>query len=181
MTLLDVFRKFVGFRALEFFLLNPSKDIHLKELARELEVSPRSVKIYCDLFEEECIVTAERNGNLRIFRLNRESFIVKELIRTYHLLILKDAEIGKLCSEYSIAIYGSEASRDRRKSDLDILIIGDESRINYNLLRKMEEKIGRNVQLTIIPFHRWKIMKGERDEFAESVIRKHVLIRGVPL
>ena len=48
MTVVEAFRKFVGFQALEYFLRNPSKKIHLRELARLLKISPRSAKIYCD-------------------------------------------------------------------------------------------------------------------------------------
>ena len=36
MTVVEAFRKFVGFQVLEYFLRNPSKEIHLRELARLL-------------------------------------------------------------------------------------------------------------------------------------------------
>ena len=57
------FRKFVGFKLLEYFATHPSCEVHLKELARR-------VKIYCDMFERESIIISERKGNLRLFRLN---------------------------------------------------------------------------------------------------------------
>ncbi len=182
MSVVDVFRKFVGFKVLEYFLLHPTQEIHLKELTRKLKVSPRSVKIYCDLFEEEGILISERKGNLRIFRLNNGSFIVRELKRTYYLLILKEFGIENICESCTIAVYGSFASGEMdERSDLDILVVGDEEDVDYNLLREIEEKTGRDVQLTVIPFHRWGVMKEERNEFAESVIRNHILIRGAPL
>ncbi len=180
--MVEAFRKFVGFRVLEHFLRNPSKEIHLRELARVLKISPRSAKIYCDLFEGEGIITTERMGNLRIFRLNRDSFIVRELTRAYYLLLLKECGIEGVCRGCSLAVYGSFASGEvDERSDLDILVVGDEGGVNYDLLREIEEKMGRRVQLTVIPFHRWELMKREGDEFAESVLRKHVLIRGAPL
>jgi len=181
-TVVEAFRKFVGFRVLEYFLHNPSKEIHLRELARLLKISPRSAKIYCDLFEGEGILSAERRGNLRIFRLNRDSFIARELIRAYYLLLLKEFGIEGVCRGCSLAVYGSFAAREvDERSDLDMLVVGDEGGVNYDLLRELEGKIGRRVQLTVVPFHRWELMKRERDEFAESVLRKHVLIRGAPL
>jgi len=39
-------RKFVGFRVLEWFLVHPSGEVHLNELARDLEISPGSAKEY---------------------------------------------------------------------------------------------------------------------------------------
>ena len=49
MSLIGVFRKFVGFKLLEYFVTHPSCEVHLKELARRVRVSPRSVKIYCKM------------------------------------------------------------------------------------------------------------------------------------
>ena len=183
MPLLSVFRKFVGFKLLEYFVTHPSCEVHLKELARRVKVSPRSVKIYCDLFEREGIIISERKGNLRLFKLNEGDFVVRELKRTYYLILLKELGIDRICSNcMSIAIYGSFALGDfDEKSDLDILVIGDGVQIDYDLLRIIEGKIDRRIQLTIISFHKWEEMKSRGDEFALNVMRKHVLIKGVPL
>lgn len=182
MSIIREFRKFVGFKVIEYFLLHPTREIHLKELARRLEVSPRSVKIYCDLFEEEGILVSERKGNMRVFRLNNDSFAVRELKRAYHLLLLKESGIERLCKACTIAVYGSFASGEvDERSDLDILVIGDEEEIDYDLLREIEERTGRDVQITVIPFHRWEAMKREKNQFVESVVRRHVLVRGTPL
>ena len=178
--LINEFRKFVGFRVLEYFVLKPTQEVHLKELARRINVSPRSVKIYCDLFEKEGILISERKGNLRIFRL-KDSFIVREMKKLYYLLLLKEFGIENICENCTLLIYGSFASGEvDEASDLDLLIIGSEKEVNYDLLREIESRTGRSVQLTVIPFHRWEIAKKKRDDFAESVIRNHVLVKGVP-
>ena len=43
------------------------------------------------------------------------------------------------------------------------------------------EKIGKEIQLNVIPIIKWEQMKKDRDPFAESIIRNHVLIKGVEL
>ena len=183
MSLIDVFRKFVGFKLLEYFVTHPSCEVHLKELARRVRVSPRSVKIYCDMFEREDIIFSERKGNLRLFRLNEENFVVKELKKTYYLILLKELGINRICSNcMSTAIYGSFAAGNfDEESDLDILVIGDDVQIDYELLHIIEEKIDRRIQLTIISFHKWEEMKNMGNEFALNVMRNHVLVKGVPL
>jgi hypothetical protein len=40
---------------------------------------------------------------------------------------------------------------------------------------------GREVQLTVMQYYRWETMKKEGDKFAESVLRKHVLVSGFEL
>ena len=176
-------RKFVGFRVLEWFLVHPSGEVHLNELARELEISPGSAKEYCDRLAEDGLISERSMGNLRLFRLNRENFAAREILRAYHILRLKDlgAEgIAKGC--ISLAIYGSFASGNLGEhSDLDLLVIGEDSDVDRDRILQLESALGWEAQLTVIPYYRWEAMKNEDDRFAESVLRNHVLIRGVEL
>jgi len=183
MLLLGVFGKFVGFRVLEFFIRNPLREIHLKELSRELKISSRSAKIYCDLFEKEGFLASERKGNLRILRLKNGDFAVKELKKAYFAVFLKEAGIEGLCGGCSsLAVYGSFASGEfDEKSDLDLLAIGDKKCVDFSLLGKIEAKMGRNIQITVLPFYKWKKLRKAGDGFAKNVLRKHVLVKGVPL
>ncbi len=176
-------RKFVGFRVLEWFLVHPSGEVHLNELARELEISPGSAKEYCDRLAEDGLISERTMGNLRLFRLKREDFAAREILRAYHILRLKDlgAEgIAEGCT--SLAIYGSFASGSLDEhSDLDLLVIGEESDVDRDRILELESALGREAQLTVIPYYRWEAMKNEGDRFAESVLRNHVLIKGVEL
>lgn len=70
--------KFVGFRVLEFFLIHPSLEIHLNELARNLEIARGSAKSYCDAFVDESLILESSKGNLRLFKLNRDDFAFRE-------------------------------------------------------------------------------------------------------
>lgn len=183
MPMLDQFKKFTGFKILEYFITHPTSEIHLKELARTLKISPGSVKFYCDLFESEGILISKKKGNLRLFKLNNDDFTVREIKKTYYLLLLKENGIQEICENCgSLAIYGSFASGEfDEKSDLDILVIGNKEDINYDILHEIEKKTGLKLQLTVVPFYKWEKMKEEKDYFAESVIRKHILIKGAPL
>ncbi len=182
MSLINELRKYAAIRLLEYFLCHPTQEIHLKELSRKSKVSPMTAKTYCDLLEKEEIVLSEKKGNLRIFRLNNENFAVREMKRAYYLLLLKELGIERVCTEGTLAIYGSIASGDfDERSDIDLLIIGSREWINYEILFEIEKKTGKEVQLTVIPPHKWEEMKERRDPFAMSVLRKHCLIRGPPL
>ncbi|WP_324735696.1 nucleotidyltransferase domain-containing protein [Thermococcus sp. SY098] len=177
------FRKFAGFKILEYFLLNPTKEIHLKELSRELNISPSTVKHYCDVFVKDNILSSRRIGNLKIFKLNNENFAVREIKRAYMILKLKELGIENLCSScHSLAIYGSTAAGTfDERSDIDILIIGDESLVNYPVIKRIEKNLGKEIQLTVFQPHEWEIMKRNKNPLANEILRNHVLIKGVPL
>jgi uncharacterized protein len=174
--------KFVGFRVLEFFLTHPSSETHLNELARNLDIARGSAKSYCDAFVDEGLILESPKGNLRLFRLNRDDFAVREMMRAYCLLKLKHLGIERIAEGTSLAIFGSFARGDIDElSDLDLLVIGEESNVDRDKVLKLQEALGREVQLTLLPYYRWETMKKEGDKFAESVLRKHVLVSGVEL
>ena len=176
------FRKFVGFKVLEYFITHPSEEIHLKELSRKLGISPGSAKVYCDAFVRDDLLLAEKKGNLKLFKLNNHDFAVKELKKTYYIVLLKELGIENLANGISLAIYGSFASGSfDERSDLDVLVVGEEENVNRSFALVLQEKLGRDVQLTVIPYYRWEKLKREGDGFAESVLRNHVLIKGAEL
>ncbi len=181
--MMDWLSKFVGFRVLEFFLIHPSLEIHLNELARNLKIARGSAKSYCDAFVEEGLILESSKGNLRLFKLNRDDFAVKETMRAYYLLELKHLGIDSLTESCtSLAIYGSFAQGDiDERSDLDLLVIGEESCVDRDKVLKLQDALGREVQLTLLPYYKWETMKKDGDKFAESVLKKHVLVSGVEL
>jgi uncharacterized protein len=181
--MMDWLSKFVGFRVLEFFLTHPSLEIHLNELARNLEIARGSAKSYCDAFVDEGLILESSKGNLRLFKLNRDDFAVREMMKAYYLLKLKHLGIERLAEGCtSLAIYGSFARGDIDElSDLDLLVIGEESSVDRDKILKLQDILDREVQLTLLPYYRWEIMKKEGDKFAESVLKKHVLVSGVEI
>lgn len=181
--MLTEFRKFVGFKILEYFILNPTSKTYLKELAKKLDISPRSVKIYCDMLVKEGLINKEIKGNLHLFSTNNENFRIKEIKRALFINILAELNIDKISEECtSIAIYGSHASGNYdEKSDIDLLIIGNEKQINRDLVVKIMDKIGKEIQLNVISMTNWEKMKKENNAFTKGIIRNHALIKGAEL
>jgi len=179
--MLEEFRKFVGYKILEYFLLNPTKKTYLKELAKILEISPRSVKIYCDIFVKDKLISKEIKGNLHLFSTNNDNFKVRELKKGIFLNILGELGIEKISDDFtSIIIYGSHASGNfDERSDIDLLVIGNENKINKDLVVKIMKKVGKDIQLSVFSMIKWEKMKKEDDAFVKSVIKNHVLIKGV--
>jgi len=177
------FRKFVGFKILEYFLKYPTEKTYLKELAKKLQISPRSVKIYCDLFDKKGIIKREIKGNMHIFSTNNDNFRVREMKRTYFLNLLGEMNIENIAEDCaSIAIYGSYASGNYdEKSDIDILIIGNEKNVKRELVVDIMKKIDKEFQLNVISIIKWEKLKKNNDHFVKNIIRNHILIKGVEL
>jgi len=181
--MLKNFRKFVGFKVLEYFLKYPTEKTYLKELAKKLEISPRSVKIYCDLFVQNGIIKREIKGNMHLFSTNNDNFYVREMKRAYITFVLKEMDIEHISQNaVSIALYGSYASgKYDEKSDLDILILGEEQNVEREKIIDIMKKINKEIQLTVIPALKWEKMKKEHDSFVESILRNNILIKGADL
>ncbi|WP_214041217.1 nucleotidyltransferase domain-containing protein [Methanoculleus sp.] len=181
--MLREFEKFVGFRVLAWFLTHPTGEIHINKLAREIGVSPGSVKSYADAFERDGLLTVTRLGTARLLSLDNNSFAARELKRACMALLLVRAGIEDLAPEsIAIAIYGSTAAGTfDEQSDIDILVIGDGVQVDHDRVPALEAATGREVQLTVVPYYRWERMKEEDDPFVTSVLRKHMLIAGARL
>ncbi|NLB00891.1 MAG: nucleotidyltransferase domain-containing protein [Methanomicrobiales archaeon] len=181
--MLREFEKFVGFRVLAWFLTHPTGEIHINKLAREIAVSPGSVKSYADAFERDGLLTATRLGTARLLSLDNDAFAARELKRACMALLLVRAGIEELAPEsIAIAVYGSTASGTfDEQSDIDILIIGDENQVDHGRVPALEAETGREVQVTVVPYYRWERMKEEGDPFVASVLENHMLVTGVPL
>ena len=177
------FRKFVGFKILEYFLSHSTEKIYLKELSKKLNVSPRSVKIYCDLFEKRELIRREIKGNLHLFSTNNDNFCVRQMKRAHISILLKEKGIENIADNgISIAIYGSYASGNYdEKSDIDLLVIGEEQKVNRELVVDIMKKLDIEIQLNVIPIIKWEKMKMEGDIFVRSILRNHILIKGAEL
>ena len=177
------FEKFVGFRVLAWFLTHPTGEIHINKLAREIGVSPGSVKSYADAFERDGLLTVTRLGTARLLSLDNDSFAARELKRACMALLLIRAGIEEIAPEsIAVAIYGSTAAGTfDEQSDIDILIIGDESQVDHDRVPALEAETDREVQLTVVPYYRWEQMKEEGDPFVTSVLQNHMLVRGARL
>jgi len=161
---------------IEEFLRNPSREYYLRELARKLRLGPRTVKEYCNILVQDEIILERRKGNLRLFKLNNENLLVKELKRTYYYILMIIGGIEML-SEGTVAVYGDFASGDIfENSEVKILIISSKYKINEDILRRLESVLERKIKILIVSPEEWERMKDLDDPLAKEIIRNHILV-----
>ena len=175
--------KFAGNRILDWLLMHPTTPVSINELARILSVSPATVLRYLTLLEKNTLIIRKPVGTAHIITLNGESPLVLPLKKSVALLRLWEAGIQNIApNAISVAVYGSIASGAfDEKSDIDILVIGEESNVDRTLALALEKTMNRQIQLTVLPWHRFESLKQNRDPFLQSVLANHVLIQGADL
>ena len=180
-------RKFKGWLILEYFLRKPNTKTYIKQLSRELNISPRTTEIYLKGYNECDILSKEVVGNLHLYRLNNDDFLVKELKKIFILSKLKET-VKKIIIEInpvSIAVYGSVATGTySEKSDIDILIITlEKTHLKKtkvpSLLREVKEKTGLNVEAVLFNIKEWRRLK--QREFGKEIIHNHIILYGASL
>jgi predicted nucleotidyltransferase len=138
-------------KILELLLLDPTREFHLRKIARQTCVSPPYVKREIANLMALGLVLKRSQGNLTLFRLNRDSVIAEELKRIF----LKTESFGRFMRDSLnevgnirfALIYGSFAKgEEAEKSDIDLLVVGDvDERRMMGIIEKVEERTAREV------------------------------------
>jgi predicted nucleotidyltransferase len=138
-------------KILELLLLNPAGEFHLREISRRTRVSPPYVRRELANLSALGLVLKRSQGNLTLFRLNKDSPIAEELKRIF----LKTESLGRFIRDNLkelgnirfALVYGSFAKgEESERSDVDLLIVGDvDERRMLGVVEHVEECLGREV------------------------------------
>lgn len=139
---------------LQAFFARPGVIRHVRELARELGWSATVVGEELDRLERTGILTSERVGRARRYRVDERSPIADEVRSLVQKTIgiearVRDA-IASLPGIEQAFLYGSYArGEDRATSDLDLFVIGDVDQEQLSeRLSDVERELGRDVNVT---------------------------------
>ncbi len=185
--MLSEFRKFKGWVILEFFLSNPYTKVHIKKLARELNLSPHTSNRYMRLYETEKILESEPIGNLVQFNLNNRNPLVKEWKKLYINLVLNESNfldnfIQSNPGIINVVLYGSYVTGEYSdKSDIDLLVISQNKEINLSAVKNLEEQLHKEAQVSVYTIGEWRRLIKNDDPFVKSVLSKHILLYGETL
>ncbi len=164
---------------LKFFLENPYEEFYLRQLAKQLKLSPFAIKKYADLLVKENVIAEERKANLRYFKANTSNLFFRHLKIAFNVQSIAKCGLldflrQNLANVSAIVLFGSLAKGENdRNSDVDILVIGKEKRLR---LEKFEELINREVTLHVFSWSEWNAkVKQDKAFYAE------IISHGIPL
>ena len=176
-------RKFKGWSVLEHFLSKPESRIHIKELARELGISPQTSNSYLRLYETEKILDSEPIGNLVRFRLNNNNSLVRELKRMYIQMRLHESRfiedfVHDNPGISHIILYGAHASGDfSGKDGFDFLVISNKNKINDSAVKKTEKLLDKEINVKIYTIAEWQD-SAKDNEIIKSVLSSRIMLYG---
>jgi len=160
---------------LRTFFARPGVVRHVRELARELGWSATIVGQELDRLERTGILTSERIGRARRYRVDEQSPIASEIRSLVQKTIGVEARIRDAIADFpgieEAFLYGSYArGDDRATSDLDLFVIGsvDQERLS-EALADAERELGRDVNVTSYERGELERLRTAGDLFIERV------------
>lgn len=171
-----------GIRANIMSLLfnSPEEKFYLREIARLVKKNPSGVRRELDKLQEMGLVTSEKEGNLKYFRVNKNSPPFPELKG----LIAKSLGLpGALksvlrASEVKTAfIYGPYADGADVPA-VDLFIVCDSNNLEKNL-SEVEKRYGREIHYTVMNESDFRFKKKKGDTRLKKLLNtKKILLLG---
>jgi len=171
-----LFSSRVRVEILSTFLMNPERELYVREVARLTGEDYKNVNMELRNLEEIGLLSSRNEGNLKYFSLNKEFVIYEELksifMKTKGAVgILREAVSTKGDIDYAF-IYGSFATgEERAKSDIDVMVIGGISLEEVlALIRGPEEKLSREINVSLYDLQEIRKRVKGRDPFIMEVL-----------
>jgi len=171
----------VSMKIIKYFFDNPYEQIHLRELSRKAKISIYSTKKIADDLVNQRILIEKRQGNQRVLQANIENQFFKQLKIAFSIKKIQDSNIIKYLEEKipaisSITLYGSTAQgKDDEKSDIDLLIIGQKTKIDIS---KYEKKLNREVNLLMMKWSEWRTHAKQDKPFYREIVKDGIALLG---
>jgi len=169
-------------KLLTFFLMNPEREIYIREITRITNENINSIRRELSNLEEIGLLTSKKRGNTKCYMINKNMPIYNELtniiIKTEGIAnILQEnlKEIGKIKTAF---IYGSFASKKAGlNSDLDLCIVGE---VNENKLimhvKKIEKELSREINYILFETNEFSDRIKNKDPFILNVLKEQKIM-----
>lgn len=166
-------------KVLALLLTNPSKSLHLRELARLTAASPGTLKKELDALTTAGLLLVCKVGNQTQFSANTQHPIYPELLALIHKTIgLHDvlaAALEPLGELVEVAfVFGSVASATETSySDVDLLLIGSAAFGQVvNAIYDAQTTLGREINPKVMTRQEWQEKRTQGNVFVTELLNK---------
>ncbi|MDO8537383.1 MAG: nucleotidyltransferase domain-containing protein [archaeon] len=173
--------KYALIKAIQVVLVDSSKSFSVRGLAREASLSPGSAGLSLNFMHKRGIVLLKIVGKTHQYRANLESPLCRQWKILFNLDKIADSKIvEELLKKFpqinSILLYGSFAKgTNDKKSDIDLLVIASKkSKTDLGFVNKL----GKEVNISIISLADWKKKALQDKVFYENVIFDSIVLFG---
>jgi len=171
-----LFSSRVRVEILSAFLMNPERELYVREVERLTGEDYKNVSMELRNLEEIGLLSSRNEGNLKYFSLNK-GFVIYEELKSIFMKtkgavgILREAVSTKRHIDYAF-IYGSFATgEERAESDIDVMVIGEISLEEVlRLIRGPEEKLSREINVSLYDLQEMRKRVKNRNRFIMEVL-----------
>ena len=164
---------------LNFFINEPEREFHVRELARLAKKSPTTISKYLNNLNKKEILISKRKFNHSLFKANNENKKFKDIKLFYNITKIRESGlINHLNNEFNhpeaIILFGSFSKAENTpNSDIDILIISPLKK-EIDLI-KLEKILSHRIQLFIYSSKEIEKMKINNKELVNNWVNGTIL------
>jgi len=167
-------------KILELLIFNPEKEFHLREISRQVKITPTYVKKELQNLKELNLILESKKGNLNLFQINKNSLLFTELrnifTKTEYFEELIKKDLKGLRIDFAF-IFGSFAKGiESEDSDIDLFVVGDVNESDLlRIIQKIEKQTGREINYVL-----WKkpilMKRTEKHNLFNSIAKNPVIM-----
>lgn len=173
-------------QVLALLLMQPDQKMHLRELARQIQAAPGTLKKELDALCHVGLLTSERVGNQVHFQANQGHPVFAELQalvrKTTGLADVLRRALQPLGEQVALAlVFGSMASGSAHAgSDVDLLVVGSASFAQVvEATYTAQSQLGREINPKVMTPAEWAGRRAEGNPFVQELLAKpHILLIG---
>ena len=166
-------------KVLALLLMQPDQKMHLRELARQTQAAPGTLKKELDALCQVGLLTSERVGNQVQFQANQGHPIFAELQalirKTTGLADVLRQALQPLGEQVVLAfVFGSMASGTAHAgSDVDVLVVGSASFAQVvEATHATQTQLGREINPKVMTTDEWTRKQAEGNPFVQELLAK---------
>lgn len=166
-------------KVLALLWMQPAQKMHLRELARQTQAAPGTLKKELDALCHVGLLTSERVGNQVQFQANQGHPIFAELQalirKTTGLADVLRQALQPLGEQVALAfVFGSMASGSAHAgSDVDVLVVGSASFAQVvEATHAAQAQLGREINPKVMTTDEWARKQAEGHPFVQELLAK---------
>lgn len=170
-------------KVLALLLMQPDQKLHLRELARQTQAAPGTLKKELDALCHVGLLRSERVGNQVQFQANQSHPVFAELQalvrKTTGLADVLRQALQPLGDQVQLAfVFGSMASGSAHAgSDVDLLVVGSASFAEVvEVTYAAQAQLGREINPKVMTAAEWVRKRAEGNSFVEELLAKPKLM-----
>ena len=159
---------------------NPEETFYVREIARLINKNPSGVKRELDKLKNMDLVVSEKEGNLKYFKVNKNSPLFPELkgLIAKSLGVLGALKSVLKASDAKSAFIHGPYVADTNLPSLDLVVVSDSNHIKKTL-DDIEKRFGRSIRLTLMSISDYKTKKKSGERSLKKLLNaKKILLLG---